>query len=281
MNTTKSTTPDDITIEPRRPEFDFSEVSRYWLKDPFTSHFMNALSVYVPYSERMVIEIVRKHKDRVSDPRLLKEIDALFKQEGRHALLHLRCNKLLTDCGYSIIPLFEKIQKLFVNLVCKISPAMWELAIPAAFEHFTSAISREFIKNREGWAGEKSNEAINFTDWHALEELEHQAVCYDVYKSLGNRGWVLTFILLFCWIPATIIPVYGAQLYLLFKDKVLLKPRNWWPYLKFIRKSIPMLSRGAFKYLKESYRPWNPADQALYRMHFEKMKPFLKKREAA
>ena len=280
MNTAKSTTPDDIIIEPRRPEFDFSEVSRYWLKDPFTSHFMNALSVFVPYSERMVIEIVRKYKNKISDPRLGKEIDALFKQEGRHALLHIRCNKLLTDCGYSFIPIFEKIQKLFVNLVCKISPAMWELAIPAAFEHFTSAISREFISNRTGWAGEKSNEAINFTDWHALEELEHQAVCYDVYKFLGNRDWVITFILVFCWIPATIIPIYGAQLYLLFKDKVLLKPKNWWPYLKFIRKSIPMLSRGAFKYLSRSYRPWSSADQVLYRKHYKKMKPFLEKRGA-
>ena len=199
MHTAKSTTPDDIIIEPRRPEFDFTGVPRYWLRDPFTTHFMNALSVFVPYSERMVIEIVRKHKDSISDPRLLKEMDALFKQEGRHALLHIRCNKLLADCGYSILPIFEKIQKFFVNLICKISPARWELAIPAAFELFTSAISREFIKNRTDWAGEKSNEAVNFTDWHALEELEHQAVCYDVFKALGNRGWIITVILPDCF----------------------------------------------------------------------------------
>lgn len=154
---------------------------------------------------------------------------------------------------------------------------MWELAIPAAFEHFTSAISREFISNKAGWAGEKSNEAVNFTNWHALEELEHQAVCYDVFKALGNRGWVVTSILLFCWIPATIIPIYSVQLYLLFKDKILLKPRNWIPYCRFIWKSFPMLARGALKYLSKSYRPWNTADQSLYRMHLKKMGPVLEK----
>ena len=45
---TNSSTPENIIIEPRRPDFDFSDTTKYWLRDPFTSHFIYALSIVVP-----------------------------------------------------------------------------------------------------------------------------------------------------------------------------------------------------------------------------------------
>ncbi|MBC2716632.1 MAG: metal-dependent hydrolase [Desulfobacteraceae bacterium] len=265
--TAYSSTPDNIDIEPRRPEFDFSDVSKYWLRDPFTSHFMNALSIVVPHSERTVIDIVRKYADSISDPKLVRDMDALIRQEGRHTLMHLRCNDLLKKCGYPALRLFERFQKFFVGILRRISPPAWELAMPASFEHFTSAISREFIVNQDFWAGDQSNVAIDFTNWHALEELEHQAVCFDVFAALEKRTWLLTLSLLFIWMPATLVSVYGIQLYLLLKDGILLKRKNWGPYLKFIFQSLPMLTRGAFKYVDKGYRPWSQKDVQVYQAH--------------
>ena len=262
--TAHSSTPDDIAIEPRRPEFDFSGVSKYWLRDPFTSQFMNALSIVVPHSERTVIDIVRKYAGNISDPKLLKDMDALIRQEGRHALMHLRCNDLLKKCGYPAIRPFERFHKFFVRMLRRISPPAWELAIPAAFEHFTSAISREFITNQAFWVGDQSNAAIDFTHWHALEELEHQAVCFDVFAALERRTWLLTLSLLFIWMPATLVSVYGLQLYFLLKDGILLKDKNWGPYLKFVFQSLPMLTRGAFKYFDKGFRPWRKKDIDIY-----------------
>ncbi len=263
--TAHSSTPDDIAITPRRPEFDFSGVGKYWLRDPFTSHFMNALSIVVPHSERTVIDIVRKYADQISDPKLMRDMDALIRQEGRHAFMHLRCNDLLKKCGYPAIRLFERFQKFFVSILRRISPTVWELAIPASFEHFTSAISRDFIVNHKFWAGDRSNAVIDFTNWHALEELEHQAVCFDVFAALEKRTWLMTLSLLFVWMPATLVSVYGIQLYFLLKDGILLKGKNWGPYLAFIFKSLPMLTRGAFKYVHKSYRPWSRKDIQIYR----------------
>ena len=267
MKMAHSSTPDDIVIEPRRPEFDFSGVGKYWLKDPFASHFMNALSIVVPLSERTVIDIVRKYADNISDPKLILDMDALIRQEGRHALMHLRCNELLKDCGYRVIRPFEKFHKFFIKMLRRISPPAWELAMPAAFEHFTSAISRDFIVNNKFWAGEESNAAIEFTHWHALEELEHQAVCFDVFAALEKKTWLLTLSLFFIWMPATLVSVYGLQLYLLLKDGILLKSKNWEPYLKFIFQSLPMLTRGALKYVDKGFRPWNPKDVQIYQAH--------------
>ncbi len=275
LNTAHSSTPDDIAIEPRRPEFDFSGVSKYWLKDPFTSHFMNALSIVVPHSERTVIDIVRKYADSISDPKLIRDMDALIRQEGRHTLMHLRCNGLLKKCGYPAIRLFEQFQKFFVRILRRFSPPAWELAMPAAFEHFTSAISRDFIVNKTFWTGDQANAATNaaidFTNWHALEELEHQAVCFDVFAALEKRTWLLTLALLFFWMPATLVSVYGIQFYFLLKDGILLKGKNWGPYLKFVFQSLPMLTRGAFKYVDKGFRPWRSKDIDLYQMQKQKV----------
>ncbi|MGM0454313.1 MAG: metal-dependent hydrolase [Thermodesulfobacteriota bacterium] len=275
--TSTSSTPQDIAIEARRPEFDFSNVGRYWLRDPFTSHFMNALSIVVPHSERMVIDIVRKYADQISDPKLAKDMNALIRQEGRHTLMHLRCNGMLKKCGYPAIGLFEKFQKFFVDNLRKISPRAWELAMPAAFEHFTSAISRDFVVNKKFWTGDRPeaapNSAVAFTDWHALEELEHQAVCFDVFAALEKRTWLLTPALLFLWMPATLISVYGMQLYFLLQDGILLKRKNWRPYLKFILQSLPVLTKGAFQYVNKDFRPWNEEDVRVYRMQKQRILP--------
>ena len=268
IQTAHSSTPDDIVIEPRRPAFDFSGVGKYWLRDPFTSHFMNALSIVVPHSERTVIDIVRKYADNISEPKLVRDMDALIRQEGRHALMHLQLNDRLKKCGYPAIRPFERFHQFFVGILRRMSPTAWELAMPAAFEHFTSAISRDFIVNHTFWAGDPSNgapnAAIDFTHWHALEELEHQAVCFDVFAALERRTWLLTLSLLFIWMPAMLVSVYGMQLYFLLKDGILLKRKNWGPYLKFVFQSLPMLTRGAFKYGDKDYRPWNKKDIDIY-----------------
>jgi len=273
--TAHSSTPADITIEPRRPEFDLSGVGKYWLKDPFASHFMNALSIVVPVSERTVIDIVRKYADNVTDPKLIRDMDGLIRQEGRHTLMHLRCNDLLKNCGYPAIRPFERFHKFFNKVMRRISPPAWELTMPAAFEHFTSAISRDFIVNRNFWVGNKSNTAVDFTDWHALEELEHQAVCFDVFSALEKRTWLLTLSLLFIWMPATLVSVYGLQFYFLLKDGILLRRKNWKPYLKFVFQSLPILTRGALKYTDKGFRPWNPKDFQIYQAQKQKMKHIL------
>ncbi len=275
IKTACSSTPEEIVIEPRRPEFDFSNVDKYWLKDPFTSHFMNALSIVVPLSERTVIDIVRKNADKITDPRLIRDIDALIRQEGRHALMHMRCNDLLEKCGYPAIRPFERFHKFFIRLLRRISPPTCELAMPAAFEHFTSAISRDFIVKQKIWVGDQSNAAIDFTNWHALEELEHQAVCFDVFSALEKRTWLLTLSLFFIWMPATLISVYGLQLYLLLKDGILLRRENWGPYLKFIFQSLPMLTRGALKYVDKGFRPWSPKDVQVYQAHKESIQHII------
>jgi predicted metal-dependent hydrolase len=256
-------TPSSVVITPRSPSFDFSSVPKVWMSDAITTHFMNALSIFIPFSERSVSEILRANIDAITDQTLNDQVRGMIKQEGRHAAMHLQSNVYIRQC-YSGLSLVEKAQSLTIRLIRKLSTKAFEMCIPAAFEHFTSAVSREIISNQHQWTGGKQNEAINFVLWHCLEELEHQAICYDAYQSLHtSRLRLLASLVL--WMPLSMISIYGIQLYLLCKDRVIYQPKNWRPYFKFLFSSSRLFYKGAFAFCSQGFNPWSTGDQQLYK----------------
>jgi len=258
-NLEQSTTPSGVKITSRRPNFDFSDTPKVWLSDPFKTHFMNALSILIPHSERTVNAIMRQNIKHISDTRLQDEVKSLIKQEGAHPAMHQKSNLYLKRCGYTKIAFFETLQKKSMSMIRRVSSNAFEMAIPAAFEHFTSAISRDFLMNKDVWTGCKTNESIDF-----VEEIEHQAVCYDAYKALYPNQWRLVFALFFFWVPLTVLSTYIVQLYLLHKDRVIYQPKNWIPYFRFLSSNIGLFTRGVFKYRKQEFQPWSLSDEALY-----------------
>ena len=192
MYTSYSTTPESVQITARQPVFDFEDTPSVWLSDPIKTHFMNALSILIPYSEKTVNEVMRKNSHRIQDSKLRQDIQGLIKQEGAHARMHRHTNTLLADAGFKKVVFFERLQKQLMSTLRRVSTDAFEMAMPAAFEHFTAAISRDFLTHPYYWYGNKESAAIEFSKWHALEELEHQAVCYDVFNSLYKNKYRLS-----------------------------------------------------------------------------------------
>jgi hypothetical protein len=71
--------------------------------------------------------------------------------------------------------------------------------------------------------------------------------------------------------PAMLISVYGLQLYFLLRDGILFKGKNCRLYLKFVFQTLPLLTRGALKYIDKRYRPWNPKDVQIYQFQRKKI----------
>ena len=272
LHTTESTTPINVQITARQPFFAFEDTPAIWLSDPIKTHFMNALSVLIPFSEKTVNEVMRKNIQRFNEPKLKKEIQTLIKQEGAHARMHRQTNKLLVEAGYTGVLYFEKIQIRLMSLLRKVSGDAFELAMPAAFEHFTAAISRDFLAQESYWANNKENTAIEFSKWHALEELEHQAVCYDAFNSIYKNKYRLSIHLAFIWLPVFVISTFTIQLYFLHKDRTIYRPRYWPAYLSFIARSIKLFSKGIFDYSKDNFSPWSSQDESLYQQCLERFR---------
>jgi predicted metal-dependent hydrolase len=65
----------------------------------------------------------------------------------------------------------------------------------AALEHFTATLAELVLSSEETRALFGDNEVRNLFLWHALEESEHKAVAFDVYKAVGGgerlRRWTM------------------------------------------------------------------------------------------
>lgn len=254
----------------RRVDFTFDNVPPIWLADSIKTQFMQALSLFIPASERMVINILRAHQSKVHDNDMQALITDLIKQEGQHAAMHRRANQVIAQ-QHPELNWVINIQSKLMGLIQRISSQAFQLAIPVAFEHFTAAISKDVLNNTNYWVGEnpKNNTAVNFLLWHCLKELEHQGVCHLIYQntykhSLKNNIRIILSLLLL-WLPVTCLSIFSVQLYLLMKDKTLLKPQNWLPFVTFIGRTSLLFLNGIFKYQKSNHITWNKKEIELYR----------------
>src|SRR5207302_9783829 len=78
------------------------------------------------------------------------------------------------------------------------------LAVTAALEHYTATLAETLLTDPDGRAGIGHDGVRYLLMWHALEESEHKAVAFDVYKRMGGTErmrvatmWIvhLTFVL--------------------------------------------------------------------------------------
>ncbi|MEM7016075.1 MAG: metal-dependent hydrolase [Pseudomonadota bacterium] len=177
-----SKTPAGVNIEPRNPTFELEKsLATDWVdNDPFLTAIFNAMSLSFPGGERNFIDSVRHYEDQITDEKLRSEIRGFYKQEGIHSREHRKYNKMLCEQrGYDL----EALEGVYLKRIeqAKHSPHVTPiimLASTVAAEHFTASfgeniLTGRLLKNVDGPIGE-------LWRWHALEELEHKAIAFDV-----------------------------------------------------------------------------------------------------
>jgi hypothetical protein len=196
MKTTPTTTtypsaetlPSRPTIPRRRLDFEFdpAEVPRDWVaSDPFLSTFCDSLSVLFPDGERFFIESVRALRGHVTEADLEAQVDGFIGQEAMHGKEHRAFNDMLARQGHPAAPRGEaSARRLLAGLRRVLSPRS-QLAVTCALEHFT-AMMAEALLREEGMRSEMHPSVQPLWVWHALEESEHKAVAFDVYRAAGG-----------------------------------------------------------------------------------------------
>jgi uncharacterized protein len=159
--------------------------SRHWVRsDPYSTAFFNALSAVFPHGETFMIRSMVPWVDRVP-PSLAREVKAFIEQEAGHSREHVAMNRGLTDAGYDIEPLDRKIRG-FVRFFENASDLV-KLTATMCIEHFTAIIAAELLKNRHHLDG-ADEELHELWLWHAVEEVEHKGVAYDVWRH-ASKDW--------------------------------------------------------------------------------------------
>jgi predicted metal-dependent hydrolase len=165
----------------------FRDVPRHFAVDGdlILSHFAAALSAVFPDGEDYFVRSVRHFRDQITDPDLKRQVAGFIGQEAMHGREHRAFNARLAELGYPTKQV-EWLTRKGLKLRERIAPAKSNLAITAALEHFTATLAEVVLGNEEVRALFGSDAVRDLFLWHALEESEHKAVAFDVYKAVGG-----------------------------------------------------------------------------------------------
>lgn len=171
-------------------DFGFSgdDIPKYWLdNDPFKSRMIDAVQATFPDGERYFITTVQAFRNQIDDPKLLEEVKDFSIQEGQHGIVHTEYNQRLSRQGIAIDGFLSHVQKINEVRLKRYSPG-YNVAITAALEHFTAMMADLFFARKGMLAG--ADERVRaMLAWHAIEEMEHKAVAFDVMTKVAKVGY--------------------------------------------------------------------------------------------
>ena len=173
----------------RRIRFRFNEEAekKYFVDgDMVYSHFVAGLSGGFPPGEEGFIRSVRRFADRITDPDLKKRVAGFIGQESMHGQEHRHLNEKLVEMGYPIEWWDSKRLKARQIRLEERLPARVHLAMTAAAEHYTAVLAERVLSSDEIQSIPAEPEMWHLLNWHALEELEHKSVAFDVYRAVGG-----------------------------------------------------------------------------------------------
>ncbi|WP_327144105.1 metal-dependent hydrolase [Nocardia sp. NBC_01327] len=154
--------------------------------DMVFSHFVAGLSGGFPPGEESFIRSVRRVAELVTDPVLKKRVAGFIGQEAMHGQEHRQLNDKLVDMGYPIEWIdTDQAKERMLRLEERFAPLV-HLAATAAAEHYTAVLAQRVLSSDEIQNIPASPEFWHLLNWHALEELEHKSVAFDVFRAVGG-----------------------------------------------------------------------------------------------
>lgn len=176
-------------IPRRKIDFDFDPEKiplDYYGSDTFKSLVMTALSNVFPEGERFFVDSVLHYKDAIEDdPDLAAAVKGFAAQEGMHSRAHAAFNAMARAQGLEVTKDLERKVKHLLRFRRKTAIPERRLAVTCALEHFTAIMAEQLLTDTA------HRESLHPTVrdlwvWHALEESEHKAVAFDVFRKVSG-----------------------------------------------------------------------------------------------
>jgi predicted metal-dependent hydrolase len=261
----------DHTIVPRE-RLDFGldgDIPRHWFGGhPFKSRFFDAMSTIFPEGERYFIACVRDFRDQVSDPQLKEDIQHFIRQEAQHGMVHDQYNRRLKAQGIDVDRLEGITRHLLFNILRKHLPRKMTLAETAAAEHMTAIMAHGFFERKEVLEHADPRMRAMYA-WHAMEEIEHKAVAFDVMQKVAKVGYLRRV-----W--AMVVVTLGFNVHSLLTTRYMLKvdgfgrwerARLWAQGLWWLYKpgGLYMSILGHYlQYYRPGFHPWHQGQMRSY-----------------
>ncbi|OHT86722.1 metal-dependent hydrolase [Mycobacteroides saopaulense] len=183
-------------VHTRRIAFTFDGAApsrRHFVADDIAmSHLVALLSGFFPSGEEFFIQSVRRYDRQITDPVLKKQVAGFIGQEMTHGIQHRELNTQLVHRGYWATGLMDRVGARLVKRMKQHrdrlpdSVARCALAITAGVEHLTAILGEQVLS--VPWIQHQLTdpEVRAMLNWHAIEEMEHKSVAFDVYRYIGG-----------------------------------------------------------------------------------------------
>jgi predicted metal-dependent hydrolase len=223
------------------------------------TQFYNSLSVFFPVGERFFIDSVRHFQADISDARLKEQISAFIGQEAFHGREHEEYNEALAAAGFPMERM-EKLVTLVLDTVKKLPPKA-QLSVTVALEHLTAILGDTLLRDPALLEGCDPHFAAIWR-WHAMEETEHKAVCFDAYEHVMGRGVAAYGLRVFAFVMANLIfwslfyPFYARMVQ---KGGGLFSLKGWYQAFQFQFGKPGVLRRVLPEWLDfflPNFHPW-------------------------
>jgi uncharacterized protein len=252
----------DRKVQTRRISFEQSlqDLPRHYAADGdlISSHLMAALSAVFPDGEDFFVRSVRHYRDQISDPDLKRQVAGFIGQEATHGREHRAFNDRLAQLGYPTKEV-ERFTKWGLATRERLMSPMSNLGVTASLEHFTATLAELLLTNEEARRLTGHEEVRNLFVWHALEESEHKAVAFDVFKAMGGsertRVWTMNFITV-GFLAGMAVQMTASVL----GDRATYRRGNFWRSWRQFRRS-PFIQPAVWRRLRDYNRPdFHPDD---------------------
>ena len=140
-----------------------------------------------PNGEDFFVDSVRNYRGLVDDdPDLKGRVKGFIGQESMHGREHRILNERLEALGYPTAAYDARLLRR-ANWMRRRVPKAVQLSVTAASEHFTSVLAHAVLSDEQTRATLfPSPEFELLITWHALEELEHKDVAFDVLQRANG-----------------------------------------------------------------------------------------------
>ena len=250
-------------------QLDHPDIPTYWMGgDPFKSRFWDALSLIFPPGEKYFMNCVRDFKDRIDDPKLLQDIKDFNLQEAQHSMVHRQDNDRLRRQGVDVDKHTQFVEDLMNKHYRAKYSKEYNIAVTSALEHFTSIIAHTLFDKRDVMKDADPRVRAMYS-WHAIEEVEHKGVAYDVMEDYAKVGYWMRVAALFhatFMFPAIIFKIHRELLkhdgFNVFQRAKLFAGGLWWMFKP--GGLLQPMAKAYWLYYKPGYHPWQETEQPGY-----------------
>lgn len=256
------TAPRTHEIPGRDEQFDLSGVDllRWHPGGPQSSHYFNVQSLLFPQGERFFIRSVRHFRGQIRDPQLQRQVAGFIAQEAMHGREHEAYNAALGAAGYPVARMERWVGRM-LWLADKTMMAKDRLAMTVSLEHLT-AIGAEDLLADDRILQDAHPQMARLWRWHALEETEHKAVAFDVYREVAGSGllaWLRRCLIMLQVSLSMQVTIWAFMLMVTIRDRSIFKLAGWgrlfwslWVRPGALRRQVPRY----WQYFRPGFHPW-------------------------